>query len=84
MKKNLTILLIILIDFENVVKAQTITSANYAFNKDASLFIDLKILFKTILIVFKGKHSDAIFPITSNNKECKTLNNPLSSGNLTN
>ena len=45
------------------------------------LTIDLRILFRTILIVLTGRHSDAIFPRISS-KELKTLKNAHSLSNF--
>ncbi len=45
------------------------------YYKHTSLSLDLRILLSTILVILRGKHSDAIFPSMSYNKEWNTLTN---------
>lgn len=52
------------------------------YYEQTSLSVDLRILLSTILVVFRGKHSDAIFPSMSYNKECNTLSNTHSLTNF--
>jgi len=52
------------------------------YNEQTSLLVDLRILLRTILLVFRGKHSDAIFPSVSYNKNWNTLRDSRSLTNF--
>jgi lipopolysaccharide/colanic/teichoic acid biosynthesis glycosyltransferase len=45
------------------------------YEQQTSLSVDLRILLSTILLVIRGKHSDAVISGMSYNKEWNTLNN---------
>ena len=52
------------------------------YSEQASLSVDLRILLSTIIVVSRGKHSDAIFPCMSYNKDWSTLSNAHSLTNF--
>jgi lipopolysaccharide/colanic/teichoic acid biosynthesis glycosyltransferase len=52
------------------------------YDEQTSLSVDLRILLNTVLLVFRGKHSDAIFPSVYDNKEWKTLSDTHSLTNF--
>jgi lipopolysaccharide/colanic/teichoic acid biosynthesis glycosyltransferase len=52
------------------------------YNDQTSLLVDLQILLRTILLVFRGKHSDTIFPYVSYNKNWNTLRDSRSLTNF--
>jgi exopolysaccharide production protein ExoY len=43
------------------------------YSEQTSLLLDLRILLSTIVLIAKGKHSDAIFPRMSSNKGWNTI-----------
>jgi len=54
---------------------QNLLDHDLYYNEQASLWVDLRILFGTVFLISSGKHTDAIFPSVYDGKEFKTLSN---------
>jgi len=53
---------------------ENLIALDLRYHEQTSLSVDLRILFNTLLLVFTGKHSDAIFPCIPSKKELHPVN----------
>jgi len=61
---------------------ENLIALDLRYYEQTSLSVDLRILLNTLFLVFKGKHSDAIFPGMSYSKEWSALSDTSSSVNF--